>query len=253
MKNICKYSEPTALKNYKGRFLTQFRRWNDLKKNHKTLKAIRHTLEKDQKGLCAYCEIELGENNRSVEHFIPCNQSTKENNYDLDWSNLLAVCFPPGCLLETDSSPIEDLNRSPCCGKKKDDFVPDNHFLNPLQLPTLRLCTIRLDGEIRPDANNCVDYEIAIEDVQFTIDQLGLNVSRLKTLRARTIRDVIKTREKLREQLAEEETSEIELEIETAKWYFGDETENWPRFFTTIRSILGEGAEQHLKEISYSG
>ncbi len=101
MKNICKSSEPTALKNYKGRFLTQFRRWNDLKKNHKTLKAIRHTLEKDQKGLCAYCEIELGENNRSVEHFIPCNQSTKENNYDLYWSNLLAVCFPPGCLLET--------------------------------------------------------------------------------------------------------------------------------------------------------
>jgi hypothetical protein len=92
-----------------------------------------------------------------------------------------------------------------------------------------------------------------LEVTPFTIDQLGLNVSRLKTLRARTIRDVIKTREKLREQLAEEETSEIELEIETAKWYFGDETENWPRFFTTIRSILGEGAEQHLKEISYSG
>lgn len=253
MKNICKSLEPTELKDYKERFSSQFRRWNDLKKKQKTLKAIRHTLEKDQKGLCAYCEIELGENNRSVEHFIPCNQSTKENNYDLDWSNLLAVCFPPGCLLETDSPPVEDLSKSPCCGKKKDDFVPDNHFLNPLQLPTSRLFTVRLNGEIRPDINHCVDHEIATEDVQFTISQLGLNVSRLKTLRARAIRDVIQTREKLREEFAEEEISEVELEMQTAKLYFGDGIETWPRFFTTIRSILGEGAEQHLTEISYSG
>jgi uncharacterized protein (TIGR02646 family) len=253
MKNICKSFEPIELKDYKERFSSQFRRWNDLKKKKKTLRAIRHTLEKDQKGLCAYCEIELSENNRSVEHFIPCNQSTKENNYDLDWSNLLAVCFPPGCLLENDSSQIEDLNKFPCCGKKKDDFVPDNHFLNPLKLITLRLFTISLNGEIRPDIKNCINHKIAIEDAQFTIDQLGLNVARLKRLRVRAIQDVIKTRERFRQDFGEEEISEIELEIETAKWYFGDGTESWPRFFTTIRSILGEGAEQHLKEISYSG
>jgi hypothetical protein len=38
-----------------------------------------------------------------------------------------------------------------------------------------------------------------------------------------------------------------------AEIYFGDGTKNWPRFFTTIRWVLKEGAEQHLKEISYSG
>ena len=46
MKNICKSSEPTELKEYKERFSSQFRRWKDLKKNQKTLNAIRHTLEK---------------------------------------------------------------------------------------------------------------------------------------------------------------------------------------------------------------
>jgi hypothetical protein len=37
-----------------------------------------------------------------------------------------------------------------------------------------------LDGEIRPKENACKNAGIPIEDVQFTIQKLGLNVQRLK-------------------------------------------------------------------------
>jgi uncharacterized protein (TIGR02646 family) len=253
MKNIYKSPEPKELEKYRERFSKEFRRWNDLKKNKKTLIAIRDNLEKDQKGLCAYCEIELNETNRSVEHFIPCNQSTLDNNYDLQWSNLLAVCLPPGSLIDTDLSQVENLDKVPCCGKKKDNFVPNEHFLNPLNLPSLSLFTVSLTGEIKPNIVNCKNLGILVEYVQLTIDRLGLNVSRLQRLRSRTIQEVIKKREQLREVFADKNISEIDLEIETSQIYFGDGTENWPRFFTTIRWVLKDGAEQYLKEISYTG
>ena len=49
MKNVLKSLEPEELKNYKNRFSSQFKRWNDLKKNQVTLNAIRDTLASDQK------------------------------------------------------------------------------------------------------------------------------------------------------------------------------------------------------------
>ena len=81
MKNVRKSPEIEELKKYKNQYSSQFRRWKQLKKNKDTFDSIRDTLASDQKGLCAYCEMSLHEKNRSVEHFIPCNQSTKENNH----------------------------------------------------------------------------------------------------------------------------------------------------------------------------
>jgi hypothetical protein len=52
MKKVLKSPEPEELKNYRERFSSQFKRWNDLKKNKETLNAIRKTLASDQKGLC---------------------------------------------------------------------------------------------------------------------------------------------------------------------------------------------------------
>ena len=66
MKNVLKSTEPEELKNYKKRFSSQFKKWKNLKKNQETLNPIRDTLASDQKGLCAYCEMELHEKDRSV-------------------------------------------------------------------------------------------------------------------------------------------------------------------------------------------
>jgi uncharacterized protein (TIGR02646 family) len=246
MKKVLKSPEPEELKNYKKRYSSQFKRYADLKKN-RAFEKVRDTLASDQKGLCAYCEMSLHENNRSVEHFIPCNQSTKENNYDLDWQNMLAICLPPGGMKDDDLENPQLLKDSPCCGKKKDGDIPDSRLLNPLNLPTLRLFKFSSkDGEIRPDEKACEDSGIPIENVQFTIDTLELNVQRLKDQRLVVIDEINKE--------LDDETIDInDLEEKIAVEELGNGTGNWPRFFTTIRWVLGAGAERHLMNISYSG
>lgn len=247
MKNVLKSPEPEELKNYKKRFSSQFKRWNDLKKNRETLNAIRDTLVSDQKGICAYCEMSLHENNRSVEHFIPCRESTKENNHDLDWQNMLAICLPPGGMKDDDLENPQLLKDLPCCGQKKGGFIPDIRLLNPLNLPTLRLFKFSSkDGEIRPDEIACLKAGIPIENVQFTIDTLELNVQRLKDQRLVVIDEINK-------ELDDESIDINDLEEKVAAEYFGYSTDNLPPFFTTLRWVLGAGAERHLMNISYSG
>ena len=247
MKNVLKSPEPEELKKYKGRFSSQFKRWNDLKKNKETLNAIRDKLSSDQKGLCAYCEMSLHENNRSVEHFIPCRESTKENNHDLDWQNMLGICRPPGGVEDDHEQNSKLLKYSRCCGHKKDGFIPDGRLLNPLNLLTLCLFKFSsLTGEIKPDEIACLKAGIPIENIHFTIDKLGLNVTRLKDQRLAVIDEI--------EKELDDETIDInDLEEKVAAEYFGNGTGNWPRFFTTIRWVLGAGAERHLMNISYSG
>ena len=135
----------------------------------------------------------------------------------------------------------------PCCGQKKGGFIPDVRLLNPLNLPTLRLFKFSSkDGEIRPDEIACLTSGIPIENVQFTIDTLELNVQRLKDQRLAVIDEI--------EKELDDETIDInDLEEKVAAEYFGNGTGNWPRFFTTIRWVLGAGAERHLMNISYSG
>jgi uncharacterized protein (TIGR02646 family) len=247
VKNVLKSPEPEELKNYKKRFSSQFKRWNDLKKNKETLNAIRDKLSSDQKGLCAYCEMSLHENNRSVEHFIPCRESTKENNHDLDWQNMLAICLPPGGMKDDDLENPQLLKDLPCCGQKKGGFIPDIRLLNPLNLPTLRLFKFSSkDGEIRPDEIACLKAGIPIENVQFTIDTLELNVQRLKDQRLVVIDEINK-------ELDDESIDINDLEEKVAAEYFGYSTDNLPPFFTTLRWVLGAGAERHLMNISYSG
>ncbi|MEA5618018.1 retron system putative HNH endonuclease [Cronbergia sp. UHCC 0137] len=246
MKNVLKSLEPEELKKYKTRFSSQFKRWSDLKSNRDTFNAVRNTLSSDQKGLCAYCEMSLHQTNRSVDHFIPRGQSTPEKNYDLDWQNMLAICLPPGGLNDDDLQNLQLPHNSPCCGKKKDN-ISDGQLLNPLELPTLRLFEFSSkDGEIRPDKNACMLVGIPVESAQFTIEILGLNVPRLKDQRLVVIEEITKE--------LDDETIDInDLEEKLAAEYFGDDTTNWPRFFTTIRWILGAGAERHLSNIYYSG
>ena len=252
MKNVLKSPEPEKLKNYRERFSSQFKRWKNLKRNKEILNAIRDTLVSDQKGLCAYCEINLHERDRSVEHFIPCHTSTSEKNHDLDWLNMMAIC--QGGLQNVEIPGEDDSirnsrppNNFPCCGAAKHGFIPDGRLLNPLNLPTLRLFKFSSkDGEIRPDEDACEKFGIPIENVQFTINNLELNVQRLKDQRLVVIDEINKE--------LDDETIDInDLEEEIAAEYFGDGTDNWHPFFTTIRWVLGAGAERHLMNISYSG
>lgn len=262
MKKVLKSPEPDELKIYNQRFINQFRTWEQARearvsvgkgKKAKTVKikdVIPSTLIADQKGICAYCETYIREKFCSVEHFIPCEQSSREQNHDLDWHNMLAVCMLPGAIEDENIDNSQLPHKYPCCGKAKANFVPDGRLLNPLELPASRLFRFkREDGEILPDENNCEIEGISIASVQFTIQTLGLNVERLKTLRLAVIKEIEK-------ELAfyDDETSDPTLlEKQISAEYLDNGKDNYPRFFTTIRWILGEGAENHLLDISYSG
>ncbi|MFN5871086.1 MAG: TIGR02646 family protein, partial [Aphanizomenon sp.] len=103
-----------------------------------------------------------------------------------------------------------------------------------------------LTGEIRPDQIACLKAGIPIENVQFTIDTLELNVQRLKDQRLVVIDEINKE--------LDDETIDInDLEEKIAAEELGYGTDDWPPFFTTIRWVLGAGAERHLINISYSG
>lgn len=255
MKNVLKSPEPDELKNYKRRFSSQFSRWANLQQNKKAYNSTRNTLVSDQKWLCAYCEIDLHPKDRCIEHFIPRHQSTRENNCDLDWQNMLANC--KGGMENIDVSEEENErrisqppNRVACCSAAKADFIPDGKLLNPLELPIFRLFRFSsLDGEIRPDENACENAGIPIEYVQFTIQKLGLNVQRLRNERVAIISEITQELDARDDGLI----NPILLKKQIASERFGDGKHDWPAFFTTIRWILGEGAEKHLTAISYLG
>ncbi len=85
----------------------------------------------------------------------------------------MAICLPPGGLEDDDMETSKLPHDSPCCGKKKDDFIPDSKLLNPLILPTSSSFEFSSkDGEIRPDETACIAAGIPVENVQFTIDSL---------------------------------------------------------------------------------
>lgn len=254
MKNVLKSPEPSDLQKYKKKNISQYKTWKSFKRTS-AYNSVRETLIRDQKGLCAYCEIDLHTSDRCIEHFIPRHQSTQENNYDLDWQNMLANCR--GGMENIDISDEENErrisrppNRVACCSAAKDDFNPDGKLLNPLELPTLRLFRFSsLDGEIRPDENVCQKVGIPIEYVQFTIQKLGLNVLRLKNERVAIIAEITQELD----QRDDGTINPILLKKQIASERFGDGKHDWPAFFTTIRWVLGKGAEDHLVDISYLG
>lgn len=249
MKHIRKSAEPHELAQYRKRFDQQFQRWTNLKRNRKTYNAIREALAADQKGICAYCEMSLHPQDRSVEHFIPCHQSTQDNNLDLNWQNMLATCQGG---LQKVAIPGEDALRNsrppdnfPCCGAAKADWAPDGQLLNPLELPTTLLFRFSsLDGAISPNKTVCEQEGITLEQAQFTIEKLNLNVQRLKDQRLMVMDEAIT----MLDQLDDGETEPTKLETELAADYFGDGSGDWPRFFSALRFALGEGAEQYLSQ-----
>jgi uncharacterized protein (TIGR02646 family) len=254
MKNVFKSSEPEEIQKYKKKNAAESNKWKSFRRTG-AYNSVRETLIKDQKGLCAYCEIDLHPQDCCVEHFIPRNQSTPENNYDLDWQNMLANCR--GGMENIDISEEENErrisqppNRFACCSAAKANFIPNEKFLNPLKLPTLRLFRFSsLDGEIRPDENACKKADIPIEYVQFTIQKLGLNVQRLKNERVAIISEITQELDQRDDGII----NPILLKKQIASERFGDGKYDWPAFFTTIRWVLGKGAEDHLFDISYLG
>jgi uncharacterized protein (TIGR02646 family) len=67
MKNVFKSSEPEEIQKYKKKNAAESNKWKSFRRTG-SYNSVRETLIKDQKGLCAYCEIDLHPQDRCVEH-----------------------------------------------------------------------------------------------------------------------------------------------------------------------------------------
>jgi uncharacterized protein (TIGR02646 family) len=258
MKSVLKSDEPKELADYRERFARQAspaKREKFVKR--KESKAVAERMLADQKGLCAYCEIDVTIRDRSVEHFIPRHLSTAEDNLNLDWRNLLLTCKGG---LQADSvadSEAPSYRRSlppnveACCNARKGNFEPDGRLLNPLKLPPFpRLFRVgTLDGKLEADAAQCANAGIDPAHAEHTILVLGLNCVRLINNRLAVIEELERELQELDLNGADLDDNERAL----AKGHFGNGNGNWPAFFTAYRSFLGKSADDYLQQINYKG
>ncbi len=270
MKRVSKGVEPQSLGSYRSSAPNST--WDQMKSDPNwggpsAYSDCRSQLLLDQGGICAYCEIDIRDDDPlkcRVEHFHPKSDITPLKNWALDWGNLYGVCaggsFKHGQAPHT----LEPLAKNLSCDAHKDQQIQakvltaqcEGWILNPADLiaspPVFRLN--RSSGELSPDPSACqallgqVLNHHATPDalVQHTIEMLNLNCDRLCQARLVVIRNIENQKKRQREQGFNGQQGMANL----AARYFG---RHWPNFFTTVRLCLGLAAETHLTSIQYQG
>ena len=138
-----------------------------------------------QHGLCGYCEIDLREDDRQIEHVIPRSDPQEGAAHALDPTNLLTCCRGGEltCMSADDERFLPPRSENISCGQAKDDAT-DADFIDPRSLPALpSLMRVGNDGRIEVDRDACGEAGFSVDAVKKTIDMLRLNVERLRRAR----------------------------------------------------------------------
>jgi uncharacterized protein (TIGR02646 family) len=228
---------------------------------------IKTQLITDQGGLCAYCEIQivnLDKSQQRVEHFHPKSDSSNPDvNWALDWGNILVVCM---------GGENEDKERHPkpanlSCDAYKNHYINKQkldlpnallqltgELISPLQAPAFPLCFDfnKANGQLFPHKLNCSQVDLArglnqgetLQKLQKTIDILNLNCARLCGDRLEILKFYNQAVSKARAKNDRDFKQKI-----TNQWF----SKRWPSFFTTWRILLGSDAEVWLHNIQYNG
>lgn len=270
MKRCLKGSEPASLRVY--RQAKPDSTWDELREDphHGGQDAyldIRTQTHTDQGGLCAYCEIDIRDNESTksrIEHFHPKSDKNQNINWALDWHNMLAVCS--GGSYKYGSAPytMEPLRENLSCDAHKDRLIQqglileqcEGLILNPLKIsasPCL-FSINKFNGEISVNTANCENHQpltnnkhsSILELVEKTIFALNLNCHRLCEARLVVIRDIERNKKRQRDSGFTGSQGLKNL----AQRYL---RRQWPAFFTTICLCLGPAAEDYLQNIQYQG
>ena len=215
--------------------------WKGYRKHRAGKKRYRSLIESLvglQHGLCGYCEIDLVEGDRQVEHVIPRN---KAPDRDLDAENMIACCRGGA---SDDSDVRGDRERfSPpdaSCGHAMGN-TDDPEFVDPRTVPDLpSLTRVRPDGQIEADTGACADARWSADSVEKTIRILGLNVQRLQ----KTRRDYW---DNLSSKMSDYRGNPNAME-EWARSRLLPKNGTLPKFFTVSRSYFGSLGEEILAE-----
>ena len=195
-----------------------------------------------QHGLCGYCEIDITEQDRQVEHFIPRSHGQQGRARALDPANMMACCKGGTCSTAADTARWQKpVRRNRSCGEAKEDrFDPD--LVDPRMLPALpSLMQVDYNGTITADEEACADAAIDAGRIRRTIDILGLNVERLRLAREKRWQALSDT---WQEYLGDPDMMAAAARMELSP----GKDARLPRFFTTSRSYFAPLGEEILAQ-----
>lgn len=270
MKRVLKGNEPASLRTF--RLAQPQATWDQLKNdtNNGGMQGyvdIRLETNLNQSGICAYCEIDIRDNNplqTRVEHFHAKSHTGTPTNWALHWPNLLAVCAGGSYRYGEAPYTLNPIKKNLSCDAHKDHLIQQGQLplacegwvIDPLLLPvTPSLFAInKLNGELRADETACAnapawpnnqhaDVKALVEQ---TIAVLNLNCDRLCAARRVVLHDIERN---INKQRMAGQTTQQGMDL-IAKRYLG---KPWPGFFTTICLRLGDAADRYLQQVQYQG
>lgn len=177
MKYIQKSEEPESFTAWKKLANDDWNpSWDDLRKPQKTY--VHNSLLQEQGFICCYCGRQINDENSHIEHLQP---RTTYPQLALNYTNLLTSC-------QKDTVRNEPLH----CGKKKDKWYDEKLMVSPLNINCGEYFRYTEDGQIL--STEITDKKSAANT---TIDQLGLNIDKLKKMRSQAIAAILEGFEEL--------------------------------------------------------
>ena len=242
--------------------------WESFRDNCQSgLKAVQKALYEDQRGLCAYCELELVPKfDFRVSHFHPKRAAGLEDDHswELRWDNMHGACN--GGTSNVYQHPERRVENNVEADKHCDvvigNEILDDKILNPLKIPPFprlfqyeEISTAVGESELRieVDATSCaaaryLGEQGCMKRAQDTIDIMHLNSANLMKMRESTYEE-IKKRINQRVNSGDDLGTAMKRVAEVAF----SERETWPEFFTVWRWALRDKAEEVLGSVNYDG
>ncbi len=209
MKYIEKGKEPEAFTEWKALANDDWQpTYDDLSGD--TKEAVKDALMGEQGRICCYCERRLTDNDSHIEHLRPQSDQSVD---PLDYANMLCSC-------QNRLQKGEPRH----CGNLKDNWFDKVLLVSPLESGCERRFAFTGDGNVEPALTT---DDAAIE----TINRLGLDIPKLKALRASAIEPF------LEEDLSEDDMHQFVMGYlqKTGNGLYGE-------FWMTIRNLFGEYA-----------
>ncbi len=245
--------EPELLRRFREEFPDET--WEHFRRHsRKGYKEVKKQILRDQRGLCAYCEISIkmadteGEvDDFRVEHFYPKSASAEDgHNYHLDWRNLLGVCHGGSQPDVPDAEwRYSSLKSDRSCDVPKGGKTISGLILNPLNIPGRErlFCYAEHSGKMMVDEKSCPRR--LRRKAHSTIRELNLNARRLMRMREMVI---IKLEEEVSTGLDSGESMEEIFRLLAESMLLPDEKGNCLPFFSVIRWFLGDAAEEVIRK-----
>jgi len=252
--------------------------WNAFRNNEggKTYSNLIQALIELQHGLCAYCEINLIENDYQIEHFHPKSDISPETDWMFDILNLFAACkggtqknlFGAETRHPDQTRCLPPIKKNRSCGEAKDDNVMDDDIIKPSELPiSPSLFSITRkpqegmvkkvkEGALKVNKNACLQAGIDPKKVETTIDAFNLNCDRLCLARKTVLEKIEEDFELELVNLGKNPSDKkIKLVLKKMAEYnlAVNQDGTLPAFFSTIRLFFLPLAESVLAQTPQNG